>query len=157
MSDIHLFECVTEWTGAVSGPASDYQTYSRDHRIQFEGRPAIEASSAPAFVGDPNRLNPEEMLTGALSSCQMLTYLAVMARSRIPVVAYTDKATGYMEKGEDGKMWVTRVTLRPQITLQAGASIERATALIDKAHHNCFIANSVKTQVVIEPTFIQVG
>ena len=155
MNDRHLFQCRLEWTGAAQGPAADVQTYSRDHRIDFEGRPSIEASSAPAYVGDPSRLNPEEMLTAALSSCQMLTYLSIMARSRMPVVAYTDEAEGVLEKGEDGKLWMTRVTLRPRITLPAGSDLQKAGALIEKAHQHCFIANSVRTQVTIEPTFTQ--
>lgn len=153
MSDTHPFQCQLEWLGGQQGPAADAATLDRTHRLSFEGRPEIVASSAPDYGGNPGLLNPEELLTAALSSCQMLTCLVVFAKSHVPVYAYQDHAEGFLEKGDDGKLWMTRVILRPVLTLKEGTSEERARFLVEKAHANCFIANSVRTQVTLEPRF----
>lgn len=154
MGDTHTFQCQLEWLGGAQSPAADVTTLDRTHRLSFPGRPELIVSSAPDYGGNPELINPEDMLTAALSSCQMLTCLAVFARARVPVYAYRDQAEGFLEKGEDGKLWMTRVILRPELTLKEGTSEERAHMLIEKAHANCFIANSVRTRVTLEPTFI---
>jgi len=129
-----------------------YETYSRDHVWQFEGGVEVPASSAPSFLGNPARVDPEEALVAALSSCHMLTFLALAARKRFVVESYKDDAVGVMEKNADGKLAVTRVVLRPRIAW-SGERIPDAAA-VDRMHHqsheHCFIANSVRTEVVVE-------
>ncbi len=130
-----------------------YETYPRDHVLCFAGGVEVPASAAPAYQGSPDRVDPEAALVGALSSCHMLTFLALAARKRLVVDEYTDDAVGHLEKNEDGKLAVTRATLRPKVTFAKGsaptpAEIERLHHL---AHENCFIANSVKTVVRVEP------
>jgi organic hydroperoxide reductase OsmC/OhrA len=125
-----------------------YDTYPRNHTISFkDGAPQIFSAAAP-YLGDPSKGDPEDMLVAALSSCHMLSFLAIAAKKRITVEAYDDDATGFLEK-EGGKLWVTRVILRPKIRCDADA------ATLDQMHHlaheQCFIANSVKTQVTVEP------
>lgn len=151
-----------DWTGAAKGATRDAATFSRDLELAASGM-ALPLSSAPGYKGDPTRLNPEVLFVGAISACQALTYLFLAARKQIEVVAYTDDAEGVMEM-VDGRMRMSRVTLRPRITLggdangpDAVALIAKANDLIGRAHDGCFIANSVSTAVAIEPAFGFVG
>ena len=130
-----------------------YDSYNRAHEMRFnEGTIVVPASAAPAFKGDIDRVDPEEAFVAAMSSCHMLTFLALCARKRLVVDSYDDDAVGVMEKGSDGKLWVSRVTLRPRIRFAAGTSVEPAALaeIHHKAHGECFIANSVKTDVSVE-------
>ena len=125
-----------------------YKTYSRDHVWSVSGND-IPASAAPAYLGSPNRVDPEGALVGALSSCHMLTFLAVAAFKGFVVESYEDDAVGHLEKNAAGKMAITRVDLHPKIVF-GGAKQPTAAdldALHDKAHKECFIANSVTTEV----------
>jgi organic hydroperoxide reductase OsmC/OhrA len=147
-----------DWSGAAKGATHDAATFSRDLELAASGM-TLPLSSAPGFKGDPSRLNPEQLLVGAISACQALTYLFLAARKQVIVVGYVDEAEGTLEM-VDGRMRMSRVTLRPRITLEgvadepeAGPLVERARELIEKAHAGCFIANSVTTRVDIEPAF----
>ncbi len=133
--------------------AFGYETYSRDHVVRFGSGPTLEASAAPAYKGSPTLANPEEMLVAALASCHMLTFLAIAARQKKVVEQYEDKAVGYLDKDPQGRIAVTRVVLRPHVRFAAGTELDDAalTAMHDKAHHHCFIANSVTTEISIEP------
>ena len=125
-----------------------YKTYSRDHVWRANGN-EIPASATPQYLGNPNRVDPEAALVAALSSCHMLTFLALAANKGFVVDSYEDDAVGHLEKNAAGKMAVTRVDLRPKITF-GGAKQPTAAdldALHDKAHKECFIANSVTTEV----------
>jgi organic hydroperoxide reductase OsmC/OhrA len=143
------FTSVVEWTGAGKGPTRDPASFSRDLRVSI-GPLALEMSSAPGFRGDASRANPEQLFVASLSACQTLTYLFLAARSGIAVVGYLDEAEGWLERA-DGAMRMTRVRLRPHIVLESGADVARARELVDKAHEQCFIGNSVSTRVTIEP------
>lgn len=140
-----------DWTGAAKGATRDTATFSRDLALAAAGI-SLPMSSAPGFKGDATRLNPELLFVGALSACQALTYLFLAARKQIVVTAYVDDAEGVLEMVE-GKARMSRVTLRPGITLEAGSDESVARALVAKAHDGCFIANSVTTAVTIEPVF----
>ena len=127
-----------------------YDTYSRDHQWRFEGGIEVDASAAPSFLGSEERVDPEEALVAAISSCHMLTLLAIAARKRLRVLSYRDAAIGFLEKNEDGKLAVTRVELRPRIEFgDAAPSAEVLERLHKSAHRNCFIANSVRTEVTV--------
>ena len=125
-----------------------YKTYSRDHAWSVSGN-EIPASAAPAYLGNPNRVDPEGALVAALSSCHMLTFLALAAYKGFVVESYEDEAVGHLEKNANGKMAVTRVDLRPKIAFGGTKQPTAADldALHDKAHKECFIANSVTTEV----------
>src|ERR1700744_6371872 len=93
-----------------------YDTYNRAHEVRFkQGAIVLPASSAPAFRGDADRVDPEEAFVSSLSTCHMLTFLAICARKRLTVDSYDDDAVGVMEKVENGKLWVARVTLNPRV------------------------------------------
>ena len=131
-----------------------YDTYNRAHEVMFKNGAIILASSAAAaYKGDDDRVDPEEAFVGSLSSCHLLTFLAICARKRLVVDAYDDDAEGTLEKNERGKLAVTRVTLRPRVRFADGyAPDEKTLAEIHHlAHDECFIANSVKTNVTVEP------
>jgi organic hydroperoxide reductase OsmC/OhrA len=151
------FTCHLVWSGAAAGPTLDANRFSRDLAVSFDGGgaaapPAIAMSAAPAYKGDGSRLNPEVLFVSALSSCQALTYLFLAARAGVAVTSYTDDAEGHLGI-VDGKMRVSRVTLRPSIALAAEADQGKAEALVEKAHEQCFISSSVTTRLTIEPTF----
>ena len=130
-----------------------YETYSRDHTLEFENGQRSLASSAPGFVGNPEALNPETLLVGSLSSCHMLTFLAVCAKRGYVVEEYEDAASGLLDKNAEGKMAITRITLRPKVQF-SGAKQPDAVELAklhERAHANCFIGSSIRAEVVVEP------
>jgi organic hydroperoxide reductase OsmC/OhrA len=130
--------------------------YSRGHTWTFDGGVTIPASSSPHVVpvySDPSGVDPEEAYVASLSSCHMLTFLWVAAKSGFTIDSYVDEARGIMAKNAAGKFWVSQVTLHPKIVFLSDKQPDRAT--LDKMHHqahaDCFIANSVKTEVICEP------
>ncbi|HWA31479.1 MAG TPA: OsmC family protein [Rhizomicrobium sp.] len=131
-----------------------YATYNRAHEMVFkDGAIVLPASATPAYKGDADRVDPEEAFVASLSSCHMLTFLAVCAMKKITVESYEDTAVGFMEKGANGKMQITRVVLHPKVRFGDGAAVtaEMLAEFHHKAHDGCFIANSVTTEVTVEP------
>ena len=130
-----------------------YDTYNRGHDWTFGGGAKIRASAAPEFRGDPGSVNPEEALVAALSSCHMLTFLALAARRKLVVESYDDHAAGVLEKNAEGRLAITRVVLRPRVVFGGAEKPDHAAlvALHEHAHKGCFIASSVKTEVTVEP------
>ena len=129
--------------------------YSRGHQWSFDGGVTLRASSSPHVVprySDPAGVDPEEAFIAALSSCHMLTFLHLAARAGLVVDAYDDTAEGVMAK-TGGKVWVSVVTLRPWVRWAAAPEMEVQAALHHAAHEECFIANSVKTELRCEPRF----
>lgn len=150
MAGTHHFEARIDWHKGGEGVAAG------NHRIELAGRPIIEASGAPQYRGDPDRVNPEELFAASLASCQMLTYLALAPRAGVDVLAYEDRAQATLAIAEK-KMRVTEVRLRPRITVAAGTDLAQARALVERAHDGCFIANSVACAVHIEPELVARG
>ena len=129
--------------------------YSRAHEWAFDGGHVMKASASPHVVparwSDPEGVDPEEAFVASLSSCHMLFFLDFARRAGFVVDAYVDEAEGMIEKRGDGKMWMSRVTLRPRATWAGGPPDEAALAdLHHRAHEACFIANSVTTDVTVE-------
>lgn len=135
------------WTDG--GQPFTYESYPREHEIVFkDGQDRLTASSSPAYRGDGKHADPEDLLVAALSSCHMLSFLAICAKKKIAVQSYEDDAVGLLEN-DNGKLWISRVTLRPKVISSAD---EQTLAQIHHlAHQACFIANSVKTRVEVEP------
>jgi organic hydroperoxide reductase OsmC/OhrA len=131
--------------------------YSRRHVIRFDGGAELPGSSSPTVVkapySDPAAVDPEEMFIASISSCHMLWFLSLAAAEKFRVDRYEDEAEGVMEKNAEGKMAVTRVTLRPRAVFSGDKtpSAQDLERLHHKAHEECFIASSVKTDVRCEP------
>lgn len=130
--------------------------YSREHTWSFDGGITVPASPSPSVVptpwSNPRNVDPEEALVASISSCHMLTFLWLASRDGFEADSYEDAAVGVMTKNERGVYWVSRVTLRPKI-LWGGSKIptpDELTRLHHRAHEECFIANSVKTEIVVE-------
>ncbi len=134
------------------GGPFEYESFDRTHRWSFPGGPALEASSAPEYKGRADLPNPEQALAVALSSCHMLTFLSLAARKRIAVERYRDEASAFLGKDADGRLAVTRVVLRPRVDFADGPPAPEVLArLHEQAHEHCFIASSVRCEVVVEP------
>jgi organic hydroperoxide reductase OsmC/OhrA len=131
--------------------------YSRAHRWRFDGGLEIPASSSPHSVplplSDAAAIDPEEALIAALSSCHMLWFLAIAAKRKFRVDRYRDLATGVLAKNAAGKWWVSVVTLKPEVQFSGELlpTREQIAAMHESAHAECYIANSVSTQINIEP------
>jgi organic hydroperoxide reductase OsmC/OhrA len=128
-----------------------YDKFNRDHTVEFSGHQLLNTSAAADYLGNPNMANPEELLASALSSCHMLTFLAVASKSGYIVESYTDYSAATLDKNEEGKLSITTIDLKPIIVF-SGAKIPdeiQLKSLHDKAHRNCFVANSIKTKVNI--------
>ncbi|MDX6548894.1 MAG: hypothetical protein QOG33_2444 [Gaiellales bacterium] len=148
MSEVHTYRVALSWSGST---AVGYEQYDRTHQIELPpGAPALTASADPAFRGSAELTNPEQLLLASASSCQMLSFLAIAARSRIDVLAYSDDAEAVMPE-DDKPVRITRITLRPQIVVAADNDPERVLRIVQKAHHECYVANSLTSEIVIEP------
>ncbi|MGH3931328.1 MAG: OsmC family protein [Pseudonocardiaceae bacterium] len=150
MTDLraHRYTAQCSWQGSTSG---GYQSYSRTHRVTaLPAAPDLELSADPAFLGDAEQLNPEQLLLIAASSCQLLSFLAVAARARIDVIAYHDDAEAVMPP-DDRPVRITDIWLRPRITVRAPATEDRVRHLAAVAHRECFIANSLRSRILVEP------
>ncbi|WP_151704502.1 OsmC family protein [Nitrincola alkalilacustris] len=143
------------WTRKAGEHFTDNK-YSRGHLWMFDGGVTVPASSSPHVVPLPysveENVDPEEAFIASLSSCHMLFFLAIAAKRKFQVDEYIDNAVGIMAKGDDGKVAMTRVTLRPRITFSGEhqPEIELLEQMHHESHELCFIANSVKTEVVTE-------
>jgi len=135
-----------------SSPDFTWQTYNRAHEWRFAAT-TVPASATKEYRGDESRVNPEEALVAALSSCHMLTFLAVAAKRKVSLDSYEDDAIGVLEKNAAGKLAITRVTLRPKIIWSPGVtvSLDDLTKMHHEAHAGCFVANSVTTEVTVAP------
>jgi len=145
------FECRLVWSGAAKGPTTTYEGYSREYRVDFEGKPSLKGSTDPKYYGDASLHNPEDFLLAALSACHFLSYLAVCARAGVHVTSYEDEVYGRMER-VDGVVKFTEVVLHPKVTIAPGSDAEKARSLHERAHAVCFIANSVNFPVRNVPT-----
>jgi organic hydroperoxide reductase OsmC/OhrA len=147
---IHEYNVAVNWTGAASGPTSSYAAYSREYEIVIPGKPTLIGSADPAFRGDAAHHNPEELLVAALSTCHMLSYLALCALEKLSVTKYADNAAGMMtEEGGSGRF--VSVSLTPVVTIDDDR-LELAMELHHRAHETCFIANSVNFMITMQPT-----
>ena len=147
MSREHTYRLRTTWTGNLGSGTSDYRAYSRNHEISVDQKPVIAGSSDPAFRGDRQRYNPEEMLVASLSACHMLWFLHFSAEAGIVVTAYVDDAEGSMAEHPDGAGEFTSVMLKPRVTITDPSRAGELDALHQRAHHFCFIARSVRFPV----------
>jgi organic hydroperoxide reductase OsmC/OhrA len=143
----HTYRANLTWQGST---AVGYDDYDRTHCVTVPpAADPLTLSGDPAFGGDPARANPEQLLLAAASSCQLLSFLAYAARSRIDVLTYADEAEAAMPE-DDPPTRITRITLRPRITVAAGADVDGVYRLVEKAHAACYIANTLSAEMRID-------
>ncbi|MEN8659649.1 MAG: OsmC family protein [Marivita sp.] len=125
--------------------------YSNEHTVQYNNRYDLLVDSAPDWGGHPDNTNPEQALASALSSCHMMTFLALAAKAGWPVASYHDYAEAHLGKNPNGQMSVTRIDLNPVVRFDTGFSIsaEDMAEMQDRAHRYCFIANTLADSVQI--------
>ena len=146
----HHYKTTVNWTGNNGKGTQNYISYKRDYSISADGKSTIEGSSDPAFRGDKNRYNPEELLLASLSSCHMLWYLHLCSENGIIVTSYTDTAKGVMTETANGGGRFTEVMLNPVVTVTESAMVDKANELHAEANKLCFIANSCNFPILHE-------
>ena len=148
-SHVHRYHATCHWTGDT---AVGYGSFDRTHTSSAPPAPTeLVLSADPAFLGNPERLNPEQLVVVAASSCQLLSFLAIAARARVQVLEYDDHAEAEMPE-DDKPLRLTRIILRPRIVVGPSVKEERVLKLTEMAHKQCYITNSLSTDVVVEPT-----
>jgi organic hydroperoxide reductase OsmC/OhrA len=158
VSRIHRYRCRLRWSGSTG---VGYDRYNRDHVVEVltaDGEPIVPAvdrtglrmSGDAAFGGNGALLNPEQQLVVAAASCQMLSFLAVAARARLDVVEYADDAVGEMP---DADGWITAIQLSPIVTVSGEVAEDRLLHWTEVGHRECYIANSLRTDIRVTPTF----
>jgi organic hydroperoxide reductase OsmC/OhrA len=150
----HKYEAGISWKRR--GAKFTDNRYSRGHEWSFDGGVKVMASSSPSSVPVPysvvEAVDPEEALVASAASCHMLWFLSIAAERGFVVESYVDEATGIMEKNSEGRLAITRITLRPQVefSVDRAPSPEELRSLHNSAHDECYIANSLKSEVVVE-------
>jgi organic hydroperoxide reductase OsmC/OhrA len=155
---LHRYRATCQWEGST---LAGYDQYPRAHSLRLIGPELdLQLSSDAAFHGDSRRANPEQLLLAAAVSCQLLSFLAVAARARLDVLRYSDDAEAEMSEA-DKPVRITRIRLRPEILMAVGPAVgtseERVRRLVEQAHRECFIANSLKSEMLIEPSLAFLG
>jgi organic hydroperoxide reductase OsmC/OhrA len=156
MAHEHTYKLTTEWTGNTGEGTKNVRTYDRSHTVSIQGKPELFLTTDNPAVGDKTKLNPEDLLVSAISSCHMLSYLYLCSMDGIVVTAYTDHATGVMIEHASGGGNFKEVVLNPLVVVANENMVEKAIELHHKAHDICYIANSVNFEVKCNPS-IKVG
>ncbi len=134
-----FYETEIEWKGERAGSLGGADL------------PAIAVGAPPEFNGQKGRWSPEQLLVASVNSCYMLTLLAIAENSKIPLVSFVSSAKGKLERAEGAGYQVTEITIKPKIVVASAKDIERISRIIDKAKQNCFVSNSVKSAITLEP------
>ncbi|MDE1950392.1 MAG: OsmC family protein [Burkholderiales bacterium] len=154
----HEYHAWIDWQRGEAEPFVDNR-YSRVHRLRFDGGVELPGSASPSVVPLPYSsaaaVDPEEMFVASLSSCHMLWFLSLAAAQKFCVERYEDDALGTMARNAEGRMAMDLVVLRPRVVFSGAKRPDEAAvrALHHRAHDECFIANSVKTEVRCDPVF----
>lgn len=152
MNKQHYYKSTIVWTGNNGEGTINYNSYSRSQNIIIENKLNILGSYDPAFRGDINKHNPEELLLASIASCHMLWYLHLCAEAGVIVLEYTDNATGIMVETPGTGEKFTEATLSPVVYVKEESMIKKANDLHMKANECCFISNSVNFPVKHNPT-----
>jgi organic hydroperoxide reductase OsmC/OhrA len=148
----HHYKVLVEWTGNNGLGTENYEVYSRSHNVLIEGKPNIECSSDTPFRGDAGKHNPEDFFVSSIATCHMLWYLHICADNDIVVHSYQDNAEGVLVVSSDIPGHFASVVLNPIVGVAEEWMMERANALHQEAHKNCFIANSCNFPIIIQPS-----
>ena len=148
----HFYATNLSWDGST---AAGYRAYSRSHRVSAPPAAAeLTLSADPHYRGDETLLNPEQLLVMAVSSCQLLSFLALAALRHVNVLSYEDDARGSMAD-DVSPVRISHIELVPTIQVEAGTDHDLVRALVHEAHETCYIANSLNTTITVEPKVIE--
>ena len=146
---VHHYHATCYWAGDT---AIGYESYERAHTCSAPpASTELMLSADSAFLGHPEKLNPEQLLLMSASSCQLLSFLAIAAHARVQVLEYDDHAEAQMPE-DDKPMRLTKITLKPRIVVGPDVKEERVLKFTEMAHKQCYISNSLSTEIVVEPT-----
>jgi organic hydroperoxide reductase OsmC/OhrA len=151
MEHEHNYKLTTVWTGNKGDGTQNIRTYDRSHTISIEGKPELFLTTDNPAVGDKSKLNPDDLLVTAISSCHMLSYLYVCSMEGVVITSYIDNATGIMVEQASGGGSFKEVTLNPIVHVSDESMVEKAIELHHNAHEICYIANSVNFEVKCNP------
>jgi organic hydroperoxide reductase OsmC/OhrA len=149
----HEYISQVRWTGDRGRGTTDYKGYDRTWDIVVPGKAPIHCSNDPLLGGDPQKMNPEDLLLSALSACHMLWYLHLASEAGIVVTSYVDCPSAMGEVSPDGAGRFVSATLRPEITVNPGTDLLEADAIHHRIHYKCFIARSVNFPINYEAVF----
>lgn len=152
MAKEHNYKITAVWTGNKGDGTKNVRTYGRSHTVSIEGKPELFLTTDNPSVGDKSKLNPEDLLLTAISSCHMLSYLYVCSLEGVVITHYIDNATSIMIEQANGGGSFKEVTLNPIFYVADESMVEKAIELHHKAHEICYIANSVNFEVKCNPT-----
>jgi len=126
--------------------------YSSEHHIKYNDTYQVQADAAPSWGGNSRNTNPEQALAAALSSCHMMTFLALAAKVKWPVVSFKDRADAHLGKDSKGKMCISQIDLNPMVEFDEGFEVsqDELAKMHDRAHRYCFVANSLAEHVQIK-------
>jgi organic hydroperoxide reductase OsmC/OhrA len=144
---VHRYEAHLRWTGSTG---AGWERYDRAHEASAPPAEHSVRLTTGESLGDRRQLNPEQLVVMAASSCQLLSFLHLAAKARIDVVEYEDEAEGEMPEDE-APLRLTRITLRPRIVVNGDQGEDWILRLVQLAHEHCYVANSLRTEVVLEP------
>lgn len=146
----------------LPAPRAKYKTFTYHTQLRWvgnragdmnsEGKPGFRVASPPEFKGEAGVWTPEDLFVAAVETCTMTTFLAFSSRQQIPLVSYESSAEGFLEFADGGYRF-TRVIIRPKVVVENEAAVAQAQKTMDDAHHNCLIANSIRSEVVVEAEF----
>jgi len=149
MAQETVFEGQLQWAGPRAGQPFSYDSFDRTTQMDFTGGAVLKASAPAAFKGEDALPNPETLMLASLMQCHLLTFMSVASKSGATVLSYRDSGSGRLAM-KDGQMRYVEVTLRPQVELADPAHMARLALFHEKAHANCFMANSVNFPVVVQ-------
>ncbi|MFZ4798021.1 MAG: OsmC family protein [Bacteroidia bacterium] len=147
----HFYKINTKWNGNNDDGNRNIRKYDRSHSVSIANKPVLHLTTDNKAVGDANKLNPEDLLVSAVSSCHMLSYLYVCALEGIVVLDYIDNAIGTLIENENGGGQFQEIVLNPEIIVAHESMMEKAIVLHHKAHEICYIANSVNFEIKCYP------
>lgn len=152
MAKIHSYKLHINWTGNRGAGTYEYTAYDRKFTISAPEKEDILGSADPAFRGNKDRYNPEELLISSIASCHMLWYLHLAAANNVIVLDYQDDPSGTIEVKEFGLGSFQEVTLRPKVVITANSDAKVALHLHEESHQKCIIADAFKCKINIEPS-----
>jgi len=147
----HFYKVCTKWNCNNEDGNKNIRKYDRSHSVSIDNKPTLHLTTDNKAVGDANKLNPEDLLVSAVSSCHMLSYLYVCALEGVVVLDYIDNAMGTMFENEKGGGKFKEIVLNPEVIVAHESMIEKAIELHHNAHDICYIANSVNFDVKCLP------